>query len=66
MEGKGLEKIKLKNHILLCGWNNNMIGVIKTLSNSISKLDSTIVLINDQAQDRIDNILSAFNNLDIN
>jgi voltage-gated potassium channel len=65
MEGKGLEKIKLKNHILLCGWNNNMIGVIKTLSNSIGNLNSSIVLINDQIQDKIDNIISSFENLDI-
>ena len=65
MEGKGLEKIKLKNHILLCGWNNNMIGVIKTLSNSIGSLNSSIVLINDQIQDKIDNIISSFENLNI-
>ena len=65
MEGKGLEKINLKNHILLCGWNTNMVGVIKTLSNSITQIDSTIVLINDQAQDKIDNVLSTFNKLDI-
>ena len=65
MEGKGLEKIKLKDHILLCGWNNNMNGVIKSLSNPIDKLEATIVLINEQAQDRVDNILSTFNNLDI-
>ncbi len=65
MEGKGLEKIKLKNHILLCGWNNNMIGVIKSLSNSIHDLNSSIVLINDQIQDKIDNVISSFNNIDI-
>ena len=24
MEGRGLENLKLKNHIIICGWNNNI------------------------------------------
>ena len=64
MEGKGLETVNLKNHIIVCGWNDHMINVINNLSKTLDK-KSNIVLINDQPQDKIDNIISTFNNLKI-
>ena len=45
MEGKGLENITLSNHILLCGWNNNIINVINNLSKSTNFDNLFIVLI---------------------
>ena len=65
MEGKGLENITLSNHILLCGWNNNIINVINNLSKSTNFDNLFIVLINNQSQDKIDNIVSNFNSLNI-
>tara|TARA_B110000438_G_scaffold295457_1_gene338473 strand:- start:176 stop:1279 length:1104 start_codon:yes stop_codon:yes gene_type:complete len=62
MEGKGLEKINLKNHIIVCGWNLNIINLIKRLLSSLNNNQSEIVLINDQHQNDIDNIMTYFQN----
>ena len=56
MEGKGLEKISKENHIIICGWNPNILGLIHGFLNSSSNKD--IVLINDEPQDKIDSIMS--------
>ena len=60
MEGKGLEKINLTGHIVVCGWNLNITNLIKGLVNSLSKKEPKIVLINDQPQNDIDNIMTYF------
>jgi len=56
MEGKGLEKISKENHIIICGWNPNILGLIHGFLNSSNNTD--IVLINDEPQDKIDSIMS--------
>jgi len=61
MEGRGLENLKLKNHIIICGWNSN---VEKVLSN-ISKLSSEsedvkIAMINDMGEDQMNGIIARF------
>ena len=56
MEGKGLEKISKENHIIICGWNPNILGLIHGLLDSSNNID--IVLINDEPQDKIDSIMS--------
>ena len=62
MEGKGLEKINLKNHIIVCGWNLNIINLLKGLINSLNNKQHEIVLINDHHQNDIDNIMTYFQN----
>ena len=62
MEGKGLEKIYFKNHIIVCGWNLNVINLLKGLLNSLDNKEPEIVLINDQHQNDIDNIMTYFQN----
>jgi len=62
MEGRGLENLKLKNHIVICGWNNN---IEKVLSN-IAKLSSEgenvkIAMINDMGEDQMNSIIARFN-----
>ena len=62
MEGRGLENLKLKNHIVICGWNSN---VEKVLSN-IAKLSSEgenvkIAMINDMGEDQMNSIIARFN-----
>ena len=56
MEGKGLEKISKENHIIICGWNPNILGLIHGFLDSSNNTD--IVLINDEPQDKIDSIMS--------
>jgi len=60
MEGKGLEKINLVNHILVCGWSANIVNLIKELTDNKDSKNIQIVLVNDQPQNEIDNILSSF------
>ena len=61
MEGKGLEKINLTDHILICGWNANIFNLIKGLNSNNNNLE--LVLVNDQPQDDIDNIISSFSSM---
>jgi voltage-gated potassium channel len=62
MEGRGLENLKLQDHIVICGWNSN---VEKVLSN-IAKLSSEgedvkIAMINDMGEDQMNSIIARFN-----
>ena len=62
MEGRGLENLNLKNHIVICGWNSN---IEKVLSN-IAKLSSEgeevkIAMINDMGEDQMNSIIARFN-----
>ena len=62
MEGRGLENLKLKDHIVICGWNSN---IEKVLSN-IAKLSSEgedvkIAMINDMGEDQMNSIIARFN-----
>ena len=54
MEGRGLEKIKLNNHIILCGWNKNAINIINRLIDN----NLNIVLINEESENEMNNVLS--------
>ena len=58
MEGRGLEKITLTNHAILCGWNENAINIIDNLINNNNNLD--IVLINEELENEINSVLSKY------
>lgn len=53
-EGRGLESIKEKGHIIICGWNNHTEEVIQGLLSEKKNADMTIVLINELSIDEID------------
>ena len=58
MEGKGLGNINFTKHTLICGWNKNINEIINSL---IAKdKQCNIVLINNQNEDTVNSILSAF------
>ena len=61
-EGRGLEQIKLKNHLVICGWNFNGEQILNTLLKH-SKKQSQIVLINQLSEDAISDVLTHFNTL---
>ncbi|MBN2534526.1 MAG: ion transporter [Spirochaetales bacterium] len=44
-EGKGLQTITTRNHIIICGWNNNAENILEGLI-KLSKMEVEIVLIN--------------------
>ena len=61
-EGRGLEQIKLKNHLVICGWNFNGEQILNTLLKQ-SKMQSQIVLINQLGEDAISDVISHFSAL---
>ena len=53
-EEKGLETIKEKDHIVICGWNRHTEEVLQGLTTYGAVKDATIVLINELSVDEID------------
>ena len=64
-EGKGLEKLNISDHIVLCGWNSNT----GNLMNSIHKLNHEkhldLVLVNELSEEEVNQIKSRFTKLNI-
>ena len=64
-EGKGLEKLNISDHIVLCGWNSNT----GNLMNSIQKLNQEkhldLVLVNELSEEEVNQIKSRFTKLNI-
>ena len=52
-EEKGLEKVNLKNHIILCGWNRNADKIIDSIQYLAERGRKDIVLINDLDEEEI-------------
>ena len=63
-EGRGLEQIKLKNHLVICGWNFNGEQILNSLLKS-STMKSQIVLINQLGEDAISDVINHFSALKI-
>ncbi|HSR12852.1 MAG TPA: ion channel [Thermodesulfobacteriota bacterium] len=55
-EGKGLETIKTKGHILLCGWNGNAEEVIEGLVRSTAGEKFPLVLLNELPEEEIESL----------
>jgi voltage-gated potassium channel len=53
-EGRGLETVKEKDHIIICGWNQYTENVLIGLTTYGSMGDTPIVLINELSVDEID------------
>ena len=65
-EGKGLEKLNLSDHFILCGWNSNankIINSIQLLNHNQRKID--LVLINDLSEDEITQLKTRFSKIKI-
>ena len=60
-EGKGLEKLNLKNHIILCGWNPSAIRVLESIYDRIIQTkENEVVLVNDLDEKEIAQIKNKF------
>ena len=65
-EGKGLEKLNLSDHFILCGWNSNankIINSIQLLNHNHRKID--LVLINDLSEEEITQLKTRFSKIKI-
>ena len=61
-EGKGLEPVKLEDHIVLCGWNSNAEDVIAELLRSLPEEKIRLVLVNELAEDKIEALKYKYRN----
>ena len=55
-EGKGLETVKEKDHIVICGWNQHTEEVLQALTTYGSMEDTPIILINELSVDDVDSL----------
>jgi len=62
-EGKGLEVIKSKGHLIICGWNFNTGKMITELENRSQ--EEEIVLINELGEEEIQNLRYQHNKLNL-
>ena len=65
MQGKGLGMVESSNHIVVCGWNENIEHLLACMSQITTETNKDIVLINDLSEDQLNSILAKFPNLDI-
>ena len=64
LEGKGMEDIKYKKHIIVCGWNPRAMDIVEKILAQDSK-KSPLVLINDLSEEHVSNILKSFEDLQV-
>lgn len=58
-EGKGLQEIKLRDHILLCGWNRQAQDILSTFESG-SLVDHPVVLINQLSEEEVDEVIAHY------
>ncbi len=59
-EEKGLEKLNIKNHIILCGWNRNADKIIHSIQYLAEAPRKNIVLINDLDEEEIERLKTRY------
>lgn len=64
-EGQGLEQIKYTDHIIICGWNIHAEKLIDSLVRLRPISDLKVVLINDLPEERINDILYKYRDIQI-
>jgi len=55
-EGKGLETVKSKDHIVLCGWNNNAEEFIEGILRSMAVKKLSLILVNELSEDEVESL----------
>ena len=64
-EDKGLEKININDHIILCGWNKNAESIIDSLRNLTDQKTLELVLINEIHEDIVNHLKNKYKNVDL-
>lgn len=60
-EGRGLETVKERDHIIICGWNQHTGEVLQVLTTHGAMDDTPIVLINELSIDDVDSLKLKYN-----
>lgn len=63
-ESQGLQDIDFTNHILICGWNNQVEDVLRIFERYHTK-QMQIVLVNDAPPERIESVINAFQHIEV-
>jgi len=64
-EGKGLETVKDKDHIVICGWNQHTEEVLQGMAAFGMVEDTPIILINELSVDKIDALKLKYHNYNL-
>ncbi|MEJ2663599.1 MAG: ion channel [Spirochaetia bacterium] len=64
-EGKGLEDVNVKNHIVICGWNQNAENIIRSLVALKGSLKECLVLINEMDPEQFQSIKIKYPGIDL-
>lgn len=64
-EGKGLRDVKLKRHILVCGWNAKARNVLEGISGSEEAARTPVVLVCQMESDLFEDLKTQFPGLDL-
>lgn len=59
-EGKGLKEVRLKNHIVICGWNSYGDAILQSLVHAGRGRRYDIVLINELEEEDVSRIMSSY------
>ncbi len=62
---RGLKRITLKNHIVICGWNKSGYKMLEAFSNLIKIKECPIVLVGNYTSEKINDLIGQFPKLDI-
>lgn len=63
-EGKGLEKINFKNHVILCGWNRNGEKIMDSML-YLSDSNMEIVMINDLSEEEVNRLKNKYRQINL-
>lgn len=63
-EGKGLEEVRDRDHLVVCGWNENGMPLIQGLSKEFSPKIPVIVLVNELPREEVDSIMYRFQDVE--
>lgn len=64
-EGKGLTKLRFKNHIALLGWNPAGLDIIRAIRDDMIRENRSLVLINQMNPDQSEAIINRYQDLQI-
>ena len=65
MQGRGLGMTESSNHVVVCGWNENVEHLLSCMAQIVDENKDDIVLINDLTEDQLNSIKAKFSNLDL-
>ena len=64
-EGRGLETLIIKDHIVICGWNPNIEKLLDSLTTLSDPKDTRIAMVNELSEDQNSGIMAKFSDIKV-